>query len=99
MPLACRLLALFLTTPLVAWAELPTLEPEPGIKARVEQDGDQYFLRQPDASRTRLQIPDEDIGNQPRFEVADYDFDGHVDLAISIAAGMVNENYHLYNTQ
>lgn len=96
MPLACRLLALFLTTPLVAWAELPTLEPEPGIKARVEQDGDQYFLRQPDASRTRLQIPDEDIGNQPRFEVADYDFDGHVDLAISIAAGMVNENYHLY---
>ncbi|MDD0843399.1 XAC2610-related protein [Pseudomonas sp. Gutcm_11s] len=92
----CLLATALLTSPLLAHAALPTLEPEPGLNAHVEQDGESYRLQQPDGSWIELQIPDEDIGNPPRFSVEDYDFDGRADLAISVAAGMVNENYHLY---
>ncbi|WP_256203139.1 hypothetical protein [Pseudomonas sp. ML96] len=97
MPLArCLLATALLASPLLAHANLPTLEPEPGLQAHGEQNGERYRLQQPDGSWIELSIPDEDIGNPPRFSVEDYDFDGHADLAISVAAGMVNENYRLY---
>lgn len=96
MSLVCRLLATaLLSSPLLAHATLPTLEPQPGLKAQVEQDGEHYRLRQPDGSQIELEIPEANEA-EPRFEVADYDFDGHDDLGVSIAAGMVNEAYHLY---
>lgn len=96
MSLVRRLLAAsLLLTPLVACANLPTLEPEPGTTARVERDGERYLLLQPDGSRIELETPEANEA-EPRFEVADYDFDGHDDLGVSMSAGMVNQVYHLY---
>ncbi|HSX71578.1 MAG TPA: hypothetical protein VLF16_11660, partial [Pseudomonas sp.] len=96
MSLVRRLLAAsLLLTPLVAYANLPTLEPEPGTTARVERDGERYLLLQADGSRIELEIPEANEA-EPRFEVEDYDFDGHDDLGVSLSAGMVNQVYHLY---
>jgi hypothetical protein len=94
--LALRLFATaLLTSPLLAHADLPTLQPELGLKARVEQKGENYRLQQPDGSWMELQIPEANE-TEPRFEVADYDFDGHDDLGVRMAAGMVNQVYNLY---
>ncbi|MEO4046655.1 hypothetical protein AAFN46_06125 [Pseudomonas sp. CAU 1711] len=96
MPLVRHLLAsALLAAPLLSHANLPILEPEPGLQAHVQQDGDSYRLQQPDGSWIELEIPEANE-TAPRFEVADYDFDGHNDLGISMAAGMVNEVYNLY---
>lgn len=91
------LLAALSFSPLLSQAaDLPRLEPEPGLFAQVEQKGDHYQLLQPDGSRIDLLLPESDLDQKPAFEVADYDFDGHADLAIRLPAGMVNENYSLY---
>lgn len=91
------ILATLAFSPLLSQAsDLPRLEPEPGLFAQVEQEGDRYQLLQPDGSRIDLLLPESDLEQGPSFEVADYNFDGHADLAIRLPAGMVNENYSLY---
>ncbi len=86
-----------LLLPSCALAALPSFEPEPGLQAQVQQQGERYFLQQPDGSRIELSLPEgnEDV-DAPSFIVDDYDFDGHSDLAIRIPVGMVNSAYHLY---
>ncbi len=91
-----RSLAALLCLPACALAELPSLEPEPGLHAQVQRQGELYFLRQPDGSRIELSIPEGNDAEAPSFEVGDYDFDGHPDLAIRVPVGMVNSAYHLY---
>lgn len=91
-----RSLAALLCLPACALADLPSLEPEPGLHAQVERQGELYFLRQPDGSRIELSIPEGNDAEAPSFDVDDYNFDGHPDLAIRVPVGMVNSVYHLY---
>lgn len=91
-----RSLAALLCLPACALAELPSLEPEPGLHAQVQRQGELYFLRQPNGSRIELSIPEGNEVDAPSFDVDDYDFDGHPDLAIRVPTGMVNSSYHLY---
>ena len=80
----------------LALADLPRFEPEPGQHAQVRQQGERYFLQQPDGSRLELSIPEGNDAEAPSFDIEDYDFDGHTDLAIRVSAGMVNSAYHIY---
>lgn len=90
-------LAWLLFLPACALAELPRFEPQNGLQAQVLQQGDGYVLQQPDGSRIELSIPEgNEVDATPGFEVDDYDFDGHPDLAIRVPVGMVNSSYHLY---
>lgn len=91
-----RTLAGLLLLPSFAAAELPELEPEPGLFAQVEKHGEHYALQQPDGSRLQLSIPEGNEVEAPSFDVEDYDFDGHPDLGIRVPVGMVNSVYHLY---
>ncbi len=91
-----RSLAGLLLLPTLALAALPHFEPEPGRHAQVQQQGERYFLQQPDGSRLELSIPEGNDAEAPSFAVEDYDFDGHPDLAISVPAGMVNSAYQVY---
>ncbi|MGG2397021.1 XAC2610-related protein [Pseudomonas sp. SH1-B] len=89
-------LPLLLLLPAYAVADLPHLEPEPGVYAQVQKQGERYFLQQPDGSHLELNIPEGNDVEAPDFGVDDYDFDGYPDFAISVPAGMVNSVYHLY---
>lgn len=91
-----RPLAGLLVLPTLALADLPRFEPEPGRHAQVQQQGEGYFLLQPDGSYLQLSIPEGNDAEPPSFAVEDYDFDGHPDLAIRVPAGMVNSAYHVY---
>ncbi|PKM32981.1 MAG: hypothetical protein CVV08_09125, partial [Gammaproteobacteria bacterium HGW-Gammaproteobacteria-12] len=91
-----RPLAVLLLLPTLALADLPRFEPEPGRHAQVQQQGEGYFLQQPDGSHLELSIPEGNDAEPPSFAVEDYDFDGHPDLAIRVPAGMVNSAYHVY---
>lgn len=91
-----RTLAGLLLLPTCALAELPSLEPQPGLHAQVLQQGERYFMQQPDGSRLELAIPEGNDVEAPSFDVDDYDFDGHPDLAIRVPVGMVNSVYSLY---
>lgn len=85
-----------LLLPTLALADLPHFEPEPGQHAQVQQQGERYVLQQPDGTRLELDIPEGNEVEAPSFYVEDYDFDGHLDLAIRVPVGMVNSVYHLY---
>lgn len=91
-----RTLAGLLLLSTQALADLPHFEPEPGLHAQVQQQGERYFLQQPDGSRFELSIPEDNEVDAPSFDVDDYDFDGHPDLAIRVPVGMVNSAYHVY---
>lgn len=91
-----RPLAGLLLLPFFAAAELPEFEPEPGLRSLVEKHGERYVLLQPDGKPLALSIPEGNEIEAPSFEVDDYDFDGHPDLAIRVPVGMVNSVYHLY---
>lgn len=91
-----RTLASLLLLPCFAAAELPEFEPEPGLRSLVEKHGEHYVLLQPDGNPLALSIPEGNEIEAPSFEVDDYDFDGHPDLAIRVPVGMVNSAYHLY---
>lgn len=91
-----RPLAGLLLLPFFAAAELPEFEPEPGLRSLVEKHGERYVLLQPDGNPLALSIPEGNEIEAPSFEVDDYDFDGHPDLAIRVPVGMVNSVYHLY---
>lgn len=90
------LLAGLLLLPSFALAALPDFEPEPGLRVQVEKQGEHYFLQQPDGSRLALSIPEGNDSEAPSFEIGDYNFDDHHDLAIRVSVGMVNSAYHLY---
>lgn len=91
-----RSLAALLCLPACALADLPSLEPEPGLHAQVERQGELYFLRQPNGNRIELSIPEGNDAEAPSFDVDDYDLDGYPDLAIRVPVGMVNSAYHVY---
>nr|WP_256835104.1 FG-GAP repeat protein [Pseudomonas oleovorans] len=91
-----RTLAGLLLLPTQALADLPRFEPEPGLHAQIQQQGERYFLQQPDGSRFELSIPEGNEVDAPSFEVGDYDLDGHPDLAIRVPVGMVNSAYNVY---
>jgi len=91
-----RPLAGLLLLPNLALADLPRFEPEPGQHAQVQQQGERYFLQQPDGSRLALSIPEGNDAEAPSFEIEDYNFDGHPDLAIRVPVGMVNSAYRIY---
>ncbi|MDU9407737.1 hypothetical protein RTH74_09035 [Pseudomonas sp. zfem001] len=91
-----RTLAGLLLLPTQALADLPHFEPEPGLHAQVQQQGERYFLQQPDGSRFELSIPEGNEVDAPSFDVDDYDLDGYPDLAIRVSVGMVNSAYHVY---
>lgn len=93
---AYRSLLGLLLLPTCVLAALPSFEPQPGQQAQVQQQGEHYFLQQPDGSYLELSIPEGNDVEAPSFEVADYDFDGHADLAIRVPVGMVNSVYNLY---
>jgi len=91
-----RTLVSLLLLPSLALADLPHFESEPGRHAQVQQQGERYFLQQPDGSRLALSIPEGNDAEAPSFNIEDYNFDGHPDLAIRVPVGMVNSAYHLY---
>ena len=91
-----RTLSGLLLLPTLALADLPRFEPEPGLQAQVQRQGERYFLQQPDGSSLELTLPEGNDAEAPSFDIEDYDFDGHPDVAISVPAGMVNSAYHIY---
>lgn len=73
------------------------LSPEPGVSARIEKQGPDYVLIQPDgASLPLLSEDDVEEGAGPDFDALDYDFDGHPDVSLSLRAGMVNLAYAIW---
>lgn len=78
--------------------ELPLLlSPAPGVSARVERQGDNYVLVQPDGQTVLLLSTDEVMeGKDSFFAEEDYDFDGYQDLAVGVPIGMANISHELY---
>lgn len=74
------------------------LSPEGGFAARVEKRDAEYVLIQPDGTPLVI-LSDTDIEGEnasPVFQVNDFNYDGHDDLAVGISAGMVDQSFDLY---
>ena len=67
-----------------------SLRPAAGVSARIEKQGKDFVLIQPQGQRAPLLSEDDVPGGDPSFEQADYDYDGHPDFSYGVRAGMVN---------
>ncbi|ASL46471.1 hypothetical protein bAD24_III03730 [Burkholderia sp. AD24] len=70
-----------------------------GVTAKAVQIDDSHIGISvlPGGATTRFEIDSEgDGGTDPHFETADYNFDGHRDLAFVTQYGMVNESYRIF---
>ena len=78
------------------------LHPAPGVSARIDKQDNDYVLTQPNGQQVTMAEADDADGDfSPSFSEADYNYDGHDDLVISIPVGMVNieETLYLYHPQ
>lgn len=78
--------------------ELPLLlNPAPGVTARIERQGEEYVLIQPDGEALPvLSLADAMEGSGYFFEQEDYDYDGYTDLSVGLYVGMVNISHEIY---
>lgn len=74
-----------------------TFTVEAGVKATVRQtDLNSLIITVGKGAPQTLPVPFDDVGSQPRLQVADFNFDGRKDLAWVLPTGMVNESTQVF---